>query len=61
MARGPHDNEIEETDPEEDHARKRLEEFLKQRGPNPPSPESQEEQERPEEPQDPGRKPPCNP
>jgi hypothetical protein len=32
--RGPHDDEIEDQHPEKDHARERLDEFLKRREPN---------------------------
>jgi hypothetical protein len=34
MARGPHDDEIEDKDSGTDHARRRLDEFLKKRDPN---------------------------
>ena len=34
MARGPHDEEIEDKDSGTDHARRRLDEFLKKRDPH---------------------------
>lgn len=52
MPRGPHDDEIDESDPDKDHARQRLEEFLRQRGPNPPP---AGEDDGADAPQDPGR------
>jgi len=61
MPRGPHDDEIDKGEPEKDRARQRLEEFLKQRGPNPPPPEGQDEEDRPEEPRDPNRNRPAKP
>lgn len=32
--RGPHDDEIEDQNPDKDHARERLDDFLKRRDPN---------------------------
>ena len=55
MPRGPHDEEIEESDPEEiDKARKRLEELLRRRAPQPGG----EPEEGTEAPKDPDRNPP---
>jgi hypothetical protein len=59
MPRGPHDDEIEENDPEKDHARQRLEELLRQREPNPPAPRKDEDGGADSE--EPGRNPPQNP
>ena len=42
MSRGPHDEEIEEQDPDNDKAAKRLEEFLKRRQPVPEPPRKDE-------------------
>jgi hypothetical protein len=56
MARGPHDDEIEEQDPGEDHAKKRLEEFLKRRDPD-RKPEEPEDEEGGDAPRKPGPKP----
>ena len=43
MPRGPHDDEIKGGDAETDRARQRLEEFLKQRGPQPPPPKDHDQ------------------
>jgi len=59
MPRGPHDQEIDQGDSDEDHARKRLEEFLKLRNPNPLPPDPQEEDLL--DPQDSNRNPPAKP
>jgi hypothetical protein len=54
MPRGPHDDEIEVNDSEEDKARRRLEEFLRQRVPN-PDPEKEPDEDPTDVPQDPGK------
>ena len=60
MPRGPHDDEIDENDLDKDHARQRLEEFLRQREPNSPPAERQHEGDGADEPQNPGQSRPPN-
>ena len=43
MPRGPHDDQIEEQDPETDHARKRLEQFRQPRIPASEQPQEPDE------------------
>ena len=54
MPRGPHDDEIEGNDSEEDKARRRLEEFLRRRVPN-PDPAANPDEDPTDIPQDPGK------